>query len=149
MFHISLSMWNRESSFYPHCFSLEVVEPQCWVWAAQNFTINFLCANERWRKFWDVWLILISISAEMSLPSHRWLQRKLTDRIRIDWMEPAATPSRQWSNFPLGSGNGKGNELLGFAHASVITPVFILGYSSLWSCSNSTACSFSRDLDVS
>lgn len=29
-----------------YCSRLEVVEPQCWVWAAETFTVNFLCAYE-------------------------------------------------------------------------------------------------------
>lgn len=68
-----------------YCSRLEVVEPQCWVWAAQTFTVNFLCAYESGGKCWDMWLMLTSISAEMSLPFHRWLLRKLTDRIRTGW----------------------------------------------------------------
>jgi len=44
--------------------------------------------------------------------------------------QPAPAPFRHWSNFPLESGNGRWNEMVGFAHFSVITHVFILEYTS-------------------
>lgn len=50
--HLAIHVKQRKPFLPSYCSGLEVVETQSfnfvrWVWAAQGFTVNLLCANER------------------------------------------------------------------------------------------------------